>query len=314
MMGKEKDNTQKMKKYFIIILILFCVTIGIRFGWKLYNRYIVPEDMSPLVYLNKSENAIMLYYLQSKEFVTIPAEIVDVYVSNEFTLNGEKREEVLLVIPKTGIIKYNYTTKEIQQIGNYQELGHYSGHIEELRFVPDSNNISFVIEDKIMLYNSKEQCYQTVYDYSDITSRFGYPYKWKNEEEIYLLYDKDIILYNIETKQMKTVIEDVGDVYFQMSDDNRYIVFQNQKRENQRDVYVVDMDSGKQWQIHTTEADYKVDAFFSTDSKFIFLKDRPRDSYSGKIYCYLYDINKHKKYRFDANTEKQMYQYRLVGW
>ena len=77
------------------------------------------------------------------------------------------------MIPKTEIIKYNYTTKEIQQIGNYQELGHYSGHIEELRFVPDSNNISFVIKDKIMLYNSKEQCYQTVYDYSDITSRFG---------------------------------------------------------------------------------------------------------------------------------------------
>lgn len=37
-------------------------------------------------------------------------------------------------------------------------------------------------------------------------------------------------------------------------------------------------------------------------------------SISGKIYCYLYDTNKHKKYRLDANTEKQMYQYRLVGW
>lgn len=304
--------SKKIKKN--LIIIFFCLFIVINFGWKLYNRYTVLGEVAPLVYLNKSENAIMLYYLQNKEFVTIPAEIVDVYVSNEFTLNDEEREEVLLVIPKTGIIKYNYATKEIQQIGNYQELGHYNGHIEELRFVPDSNNISFVIEDKIMIYNSKEQCYQMVYDYSDISSRFGHPYKWKNEQELYLLHGKDIVLYNIKTEQMETVIEDVGYVYFQMSYDNRYVVFQNQKRERHRSICVLDMDSGEQWKIHTTEADYKVDAFFSTDSKFIFLKDRPRDSYLGEIYCYLYDMNKRKKYRLDANTEKQMYQYRLVGW
>lgn len=314
MMGKEKDNTQKIKKYFIIILALFCVTIATRLAWKLYNHYTVPENTEPLIFL--SGNEIKLYYLQNREFIEKPAKIIEGHASFECALNRENKEEILLVFYENdiGIMKYNYVTTEMQPKGKYSELLDYSGEIEELRFVPGSNNISFVLEEKIWVYNSEEKCYQIVYDYSGINHRLGYPYEWKNAKEIYLLHSGNIVLYNIETKQTETIVEDVGSVYFQMSDDQKYLVRQDQIRESNREIYVLDMDSGEQWRIHTAKSTYKIDMVFSEDNNYIFLRDRPEDLYLGKVYCYLYDINRHKKYRLDTDTEKEMYKYGLVGW
>lgn len=300
---------KKRRRHFMIIF--FCLIICVWFGWRWYNHYTVPKDMEPLVCLDTYEHTVTLYYLQNKEFITIPSEIMDEYVGQSVTLNGE---EILIVIrgdnPK--LISYNYVTGEMKQKGDLTELPDYSGGIEAFRFVPNSENISFIYEEKIWVYNSEEQRYQTVYDYSDITSRLGYPYEWKNEKEIYLLHDKNIVLYNIETKQLKTIVEDVGSVYFKMSDDRSYAVIQSQKRERDRKIYVINMDSGEKRQIHTARSTHQIDFAFYGDNQYIFLVDRPEDTYRAKIYCYLYDMNEQKKYRLDSNTEKKLYWYGLV--
>lgn len=302
-------TSKKMKKHFIIIFC--CLSFCTWFGWKLYNHYTVPGDMEPLVCIDTPEHAVVLYYLQNKEFTTIPSEIIDESVGRSVTLNDE---EILMVIrgDNPRLISYNYVTGEMKQKGDLAELPDYSGGIKTFRFVPNSENISFIYEEKIWVYNSEEQCYQDVYDYSDITSRLGYPYEWKNEKEIYLLHDKNIVLYNIETKQMKTIVEDVGSVYFKMSDDRSYAVIQGQKRERDRKIYVVDMASGAKKQIHTARSTHKINFAFYGDGRYIFLMDRPEDMYRAKIYCYLYDMNEQKKYRLDFNTEKKLYGYGLV--
>lgn len=301
---------KRIKKCIVIILVSFCVTITVTFAWKIYNHYTVPEDMEPLVCLD-TEHAVILYYLQNKEFTTIPSEIMDDSVGRSVTLNDE---EILMVIRGADprLVVYNYVTGEMDQKGNLSELPEYNGGIKSFRFVPDSENISFVYEDKIWVYDSKAKCYQDVYDYSDITSRLGYPYEWKNEQEIYLLHSGDIVLYNIETEQMETVIEDIGSAHFTMSKDRRYAVVQSQKRERDREIYVLDINSGEKRQIHTAKSTHKINYAFYGDDHYIFLMDRPEDTYRAKIYCYLYDMNKQRKYRLDPNTEKRLYWYGLV--
>lgn len=108
-------TSKKLKKHFIIIFC--CLSICTWFGWRWYNHYTVPEDMEPLVCLDTAEHAVMLYYLQNKEFITIPSEIMDETVGQSVTLNGE---EFLMVIRGVNprLISYNYVTGEMKQKGD----------------------------------------------------------------------------------------------------------------------------------------------------------------------------------------------------
>lgn len=97
---------------------------------------------------------------------------------------------------------------------------------------------------------------------------------------------------------MKTIVEDVGSIYFKMSNDRSHAVIQSQKRERDRKIYIINMDSGAKKQIHTARSTHQIDFAFYGDDRYIVLIDRPEDTYRAKIYCHLYDMNEQKKVSF----------------
>lgn len=286
-------------------------------GRKLYYYYEVDEDAPPIIFIDVNNDIYTLHYLQKdKESVNASLGIHAEGYSG-FDINKNNREEILLDLCADVMAKYNYQTNQAEKLGTYEKLEevyslYSNGYgIKEIRFVPDSNNISFVISDRIFVYEYETEQYKEVYQFNgDCYGRLGFSHEWKNDKELYLIKSKNLILYNIETKEGKIVLEDIGTGYFQMSDDEKYITYQAQCGEK-RGFYLIDLDSGKEKKIHTAKSGYKVQADFSPDNKYIFIIDYPKYNDLGIRYFYLYDIDKEKKYHLDMNDLDLGW---FVGW
>lgn len=285
-------------------------------GLKCYNAYVVDEDTAPLVFL--SDDTLQFYYLQNEEIREVPTGW-DIYSSyTRFDINKEKREEMILQL-MDGIMPaiYNYETDEMEQLGDIREMeainSSYSEEKSEYRFVPGSNNISFTIYDRIYVYEYEQKHYREVYQFDyDEYIKLGFSYEWKNDEEMYLIKEENFILYNIETKKEEIILEDIGNVYFQMSDDGRYITYQEQWGDTgKRKIYLVDLHTMEEKEIYVAKANYLVKTEFSPDNQCILIMDHHRDNHLGKRYFYLYNINKERKYRLDIDD---LPLDKFIGW
>ncbi len=295
-------NLKRILGTVVILGAILCIWLG----EKWYAPYTVEEDIAPLVFLD--EDSLQFYHLQNGELREAPIER-DLYPSYaRFDINKEKREEIILEL-LDGIMPaiYNYETDEMEQLGDAGEVHEisslYSGERSEYRFVPGSNNISFTIYDRIYVYEYGQEHYKEVYRFNyDCYMNLGFSYEWKNDEEMYLIKAGDFILYNVETKKEEIILEDIGSVYFQMSDDGHYVTYQEQWGDaGRRKIYLVDLQTMEEKEIYTAKSDYLVKAEFSPDSQYILIMDHHRDNHRGKRYFYLYDMGKERKYRLNID-------------
>lgn len=133
-----------------------------------------------------------------------------------------------------------------------------------------------------------------------------------NGSEMYLIKEGNFILYNIETKNEENILENIGKVYFQISDDGQYFTYQEQwGNRGRRKIYFVDLHTMEKKEIHVIKTNFLVKTEFSPDSQYIFIMDSHWDTHLGKNYYYLYDINKEKKYRVDIDDLPLS---KFVGW
>lgn len=290
---------------------------------KWYNSYTVDEDTAPLVFVDENNDMMQFYYLQNKELIEnlIGSDVYSDYA--RYDINKEKREEILFSLldgVSIGVsipAKYNYEIEQMEKLGDNKVLEEiislYIEEQNEYRFIPGSNNISFTIYDRIYVYEYEQKRYKEVYQFDhNCYSKLGFSYEWKNDEEMYLIKKGNFILYNIETKNEKIILEDIGKAYFQMSDDGQYITYQEQwGNTGRRKIYLVDLHTMEKKEIHVIKTDFLVEAEFSPDNKYILIIDRYSDAYVAKRYFYLYDIDKEKKYRIDIDD---LLLEKFVGW
>lgn len=306
------------KKKILYIAFALGVVLCIGLAVKCYNSYTVDEDTAPLVFVDSNDDMMQFYYLQSQKLIQKPVgfDVYSNYARHE--INKEKREEILLQLWDEASIpvKYNYKTDQMEALGDnkvWKEIVSQYDKKNEYRFIPDSNNISFTIYDKVYVYEYEQKRYKEVYQFNyDCYSKLGFSYEWKNREEMYLVKEGDFILYNIETGSKEIILEDIGKVYFQMSDDRRYITYQKQwGNSERRKLYLVDLHTMEKKEIHAIKTTFLVEAEFSPDNKYILIEDHHRDTHLGKRYFYLYDIDKEKKYRLDIDDLPLS---TFVGW
>lgn len=305
------------KKNILSKALILDVTLCIGFGIRWYNSYTVEEDTAPLVFVDEENDMLQFYYLQNEELIEKPIGS-EVYANyTRYDINKEKREEILLKLSDYVPAKYNYDTEQMEKMGDNKEMEEISslysgwGEEKEYRFIPGSSNMSFSIADRIYVYEYKQKHYKEVYQFNDDDyGRLGFSHEWKNDEEIYLIKKGNFILHNIETKNEKIILEDIGKVYFQMSDNGQYITYQNGKRER-RKLYLVNLHTMEKKEIHAIKTDSLVNAEFSPDNRYILIVDYSRDTKLGKRYFYLYDIDKEKKYRLDIDDLPLS---KFVGW
>ncbi len=285
-------------------------------GMIRYRSYTVDEDTAPLVFLD--DEILQFYYLQNEELreTSIGWDIYSGYT--RFDINKEKREEIILQL-MDGIMPaiYNYETDEMEPLGDIREMeeinSSYSEEKSEYRFVPGSNNISFAIYDRIYVYEHEQKHYKEVYQFNyDDYIKLGFPYEWKNNEEMYLIKEGNFILYNVETKKEEIILEDIGCVYFQMSDDGHYITYQEQWGDTERrKIYLVDLHTMEKKEIYVAKSNYLVKTEFSPDNQYILIMDHHRDNHLGKRYFYLYDIDKEGKHQLDIDD---LPLDKFIGW
>ncbi|MDE6949626.1 MAG: hypothetical protein K2P64_01705 [Lachnospiraceae bacterium] len=297
------------RKNILCIAVIFGTALCMGLVTKWYNSYTVDEDIAPLVFVDWDDDKLQFYYLQNQELIEKPVAI-DMYSNyTRYEINKEKREEILLQLwDGVGIpVKYNYKTDQMEDLGDNKELKEivslYIKEQNEYRFIPDSNNISFTLYDRIYVYEYEQKRYKEVYQFNyDNYGKLGFSYEWKNDKEIYLIKEGNFILYNIETESEEIILKNIGKVYFQMSDDGRYITYQKQwENTERRKLYLVDLHTMERKEIHAIKTTFLVETEFSPDSKYIFIEDTHRDTHLGKRYFYLYDIEKEKKYRMDID-------------
>ncbi|MDE6388784.1 MAG: hypothetical protein K2L82_13380 [Lachnospiraceae bacterium] len=304
------------RKRILCIVVILGVISCIGMGMERYNSYTVDEDTAPLVFLD--DDILQFYYLQNEELREAPIgrEIYSSYT--RFDINKEKREEIILQL-MDGIMPaiYNYETDEMEQLGDFRELEEinslYSEEKSEYRFIPGSNNISFTIYDRIFVYEYEQKHYKEIYQFNyDYYIKLGFSYEWKNDEEIHLIKEEDFVLYNVETKNEEIILEDIGSVYFQMSDDGQYITYQDQWGDTgRRKIYLVNLHTMEKQEIYVAKSNYLVKTEFSPNNQYILIMDHHRDNHLGKRYFYLYDIDKEKKYRLDIDDLPLS---KFIGW
>lgn len=154
----------KKKILYIAFALGAVLCIGLAMKW--YNSYTVDEDTAPLVFVDSNDDMMQFYYLQSQELIEKP---VGFDVDSNYTrcdINKEKREEILLQV-LNGVslpTKYNYKTDQMEALGDERELkkivSQYIYKRDEYRFIPGSNNISFIIYDKIYIYEYEQKRYK----------------------------------------------------------------------------------------------------------------------------------------------------------
>lgn len=307
------------KKNILYIAFILGVILCIGLAMKWYNSYTVDEDTAPLVFVSPSNDIMQFYYLQSEELIEKPVAF-NVYSNyTRYDINKENREEILLQLwDEVSIpVTYNYKTDQMESLGDKKELKEinslYMEEKNEYRFIPGSNNISFIHDDRVYVYEYDQKHYKEVYRFNyDNYVRRGFSYEWKNDEEMYLTKNGNFILYNIETESEKIILKNIGKVYFQMSDDGQYITYQKQwGNYKRRKLCLVDLHTMEKKEIHTIKTDFLVKTEFSPDNKYILIKDAHRDTHRGKKYFYLYDMEKEKKYWLDID---HLPLSTFVGW
>lgn len=318
MNSKDKGTIMsKKKKRLLIIGILLCIISLIVIGKKLHNYMgilSIREDLGPLIILdNENSELIMHYFQDDKNAVrnSYPTEITPwPFAGSDI---DQKNSTILLLGIVSDVVQYNYQTGEIQERCPYNKIDSLlDGYgMSELQFIPDSNNISFVGSNKVYLWQYDKEKYVEIYDYDDEYKRLGFAYEWKNDKELYMIKENNFVLHNIETKKDEILVENIGNVYFEMSDDDRYIAYQEQYGDR-RPIIWLDLETGEKRQIHTAKSSYKVTTDFSLDGTYIFLWDHHRDNHLGKSYWYLYDVEQDKKIEVDIDLYSDYWD--VIGW
>ena len=183
--------------------------------------------------------------------------------------------------------------------------------IEELRFVPNSNDVSFIVDDKIYVWKYDQKSYIEIYQFNNSGyETLGFAYEWKNEDEIYMMHSGNFVLYNLKNHKKEIIIKDIGKVYFNMSDDGQYFVFQEQRGEK-REIILFDINSDERRKIYVAKSPYyKVNVDFAPGGRYIFMLDHNRDNHLGKKYPFLYDMETDRKYRIKIDYPG----WGFIGW
>ncbi len=308
----------KKKKRLLIIGILLCIISAIVIGKKLHNYMgilSIREDLGPFYVLDFDNNELIMHYFQHDKGVvknSYPREITPwPFAGSDI---DQKNSTILLLGIVSDVVQYNYQTGEIKERCLYDKIEPlFDGYgMSELQFIPDSNNISFVGSNKVYLWQYDKEEYVEIYDYDDEYKRLGFAYDWKNDKELYMIKENNFVLHNIETKKDEIFVENIGNVYFEMSDDGRYIAYQEQYGDR-RPIIWLDLETGEKRQIHTAKSSYKVTTDFSPDGTYIFLLDHHPDNHLGKSYWYLYDVERDKKIEVDMDDYSSV-QGVYIGW
>lgn len=300
-------NKRAQKIYTIILLSCMMIVGALVIKWV--NHFTIDVDTEPLLLIDLDENKLILHYLQNdKQAKEIP---IGLETYRKYDINKEKEGEIIFAAPGSRIVKFNYITGETEVICTYDQLTEiYKKEIEELHYIPGNSGVSFVIDDKIYIWKYDEDRYREIYSFnSSCYGKIGFAYEWKNDKEIYIVHSNNLVLYHVETQEEEIILEDIGKVYFYISDDGNYLTLQKQCGER-REIVFVNMKTKEQKRIHIAKSNYKVITEFSSDGKYIFLEDHHADSYIAKRYFYIYDINKDRKYRIFIDYPN----FGVVGW
>lgn len=123
---------------------------------------------------------------------------------------------------------------------------------------------------------------EEIYEHNrEYPGRLVMAYAWKNNKEMYVVIDDNLILYNCETKAKEMIVSGLGKVYFDLSSGEKYLVYQEHYAEK-REFMLMNMQTGEKKVIHNAKSDNRVRVVFSPDGKYIFLEDRYKDFYWGK--------------------------------
>ncbi len=309
------SNSKKIKKFFYLLAVVALI-VGIQQVIQLVNYVTIDDELEPIMFVDSENSEFMFYHFQkNKENKTISLQKNSRIDGRYYDLDRNKKEVLMQIYDYSDkeiwIVKFNYISGEIDKLFTYEDLkGIQQGNIEELHFIPNSNDVSFIIDDVIGRWDyEKKQCIK-IYTFNDSCfGKLGFAYKWKNNEEMYLVESDDLILYNINSKNKEIIIEDIGKVYFQMSGDNEYIIWQKQWGER-REVMLMNIQTKEQKKIHMAKSNYKVRIYFSPNNEYIFLRDTHRDNQLGIRYWYLYDMKRNRKFSIDVDCPKAG----IVGW
>lgn len=298
---------KKIKTFLFRILIIVIIIAAGKLVYEIKNYYKVEEDTEPILLFDHPNQKLIYFYLQKdREAVEMP---FGINVSEDVVLNNQNKDEIL-TMKRGEIVKYNFVKDEIEGLLTYEERNQITGEgvIEELRFLPDENSISFCVDRKIYTYNFDDKDCKIVYEY-DEPYKMGFPYKWKNANEMYLIESGNLILYNIETKEKEIIFEGLGKCYFHMSQGEEYLVYQPQCGRKQK-IIILNMKTGEKRAIHKAKSEARVNVVFSPNGRYIFIADFNRDSLFNPQYWYLYDLKKNREFSVDMG-DKAVW---LVGW
>lgn len=268
--------------------------------------------MEPLLILDRNNEEIVIHFFQREhEDKRIKlSEELEIWPYGGYDFDKNKKE-ILLHETGYGISKYNYVTGEIIRICSFEDMNNWRD-FKDYRFIPRSSDISFIKDYGLYIWQDEQQKCKQIYDFGSENNlkKLGFAYEWKDDDEIYLIKNQNFVLYNIVTQKEEILIDGIGDVYFHMSEDGKYMSYQEQHGEN-REIILVNLDSKQEKNIHVSKSSEKVITVFSPDSKYIFIYDNHPDTQSGIKYLYLYDINMNKKMRVELDISSF---WQLIGW
>lgn len=292
------------------MLIFVSIIVLGKMIYEIRNYYKVAEDTEPILLFDYPNQNLIYFYLQrDMEAIEIP---LNIKTGGGVVLNIQKRDEIVTEKYGEGIAKYNFVKDEIEGLLTYDEKNQITGGgvPEELQFLPDENSISFCVENKVYTYNFDDGNHEEIYEFNrKYFNGLGFPYKWKNASEIYLIESDNLILYNVETKEKEIIYEGLGRCYFHMSQGEKYIVYQPQRGRKQK-IILLNLKTGEKKVIHRAKSDARVDIAFSSDGRYIFFKDFNENSLFEPQYWYLYDLKKNRKFSVDIGNKAVQ----LVGW
>lgn len=307
-------KTIYMRRCFVFIIIFLCLFIGGRRLRNYIDYLSIAEDLTPFFIMELDNKELIMHFFQNNREnirISLPDSLRP-GGGRQYDLHSNKKE-ILLLEYADGIARYDFSTGEVRKVFSYSDVSNICDWhgITDIRFVPNSNNVSFITDYSIYLWEYEEQKYVKVYNFEHENSlkKLGFAYEWKNDKEIYMIRNQDLVLYNMETGITQVIVEAIGNIYFQMSEDEKYIAYQKQYGEN-REIMLMNLNSKEKQKVYIAKSGYRVMTDFSPNGKYIFIYDHHKDNHSGISYYYLYDIAENKK--IEVNIDYPDWQ--AIGW
>lgn len=289
----------KNKEYWkVILLIIILCIVTILVALKMWRYFMVKDFTTRKVsfiwaerkYSEEGCETMLYQYGPNNEEVLLENR----YEFRDF-ICSEDNETLLSFIGSMEnfiISEYDICSRQLNRILDLEEIDSfldengYEKFITQregscVRYYDNENKISFIYDKYIMGY-SEEGGLEIIYT---MQSSVGREYSWLERDSVLLVSDtNNLVKYNTVTKEKEILIE--GARTFNLSEDEKFVVFQNNKKE----ILQYELKSGKTKKLHTSNQYYPI-LRISRDNRYLLYENFVRDFLGENIYfIYIIDI------------------------